>query len=61
MEIYGKTREVYKVTLKILAPYLGLSRRGHKLEFKIKDIFDMETYIIDHPDFFDNRITKNTD
>jgi len=68
METYGmwdhsqpKTREDYNVTPEMLAPYIGLSRRGYELEFKIKDIFDIEKYIIDHPDFFDNRITKNTD
>ncbi len=28
-------------------------------DLEIKDIFGMEKYIINHPDFFDNRITKS--
>ena len=46
--VQPKTREDYNVTPEMLAPYIGLSRRGYKLDFKIKDLFDMETYIIDH-------------
>ena len=45
----------------MLAPYISLSRRGYELEFDIAQIFEMEKYIIDHPDFFDNRITKSFD
>jgi len=68
METYGKwdhskpkTREDYNVTPDMLAPYVGLSRRGYELEFDIAQIFGMEKYIIDHPDFFDNRISKPMD
>jgi hypothetical protein len=66
METYGKwdhtkpkTREDYNVP-EMLAPYIGLRRTGYELEFKIKNIFDMEKYIIDHPNFFDNRIPKKS-
>jgi len=65
METYGmwghskpKTREDYYVTPEMLAPYIGLSRTGYELEFDIAQIFEMKKYIIDHPDFFDNRISK---
>jgi hypothetical protein len=68
METYGmwdhskpKTREDYNVTPEMFAPYIGLSKRGYELEFDIAQIFEMEKYIIDHPDFFDSRITKSFD
>jgi len=65
METYGKwdhskpkTREDYNVTPEMLAPYIGLSKRGYEREFDIAQIFDMEKYIIDHADFF-GRVPKS--
>lgn len=48
------------LTLTLSVLYIGLSKRGYELEFDIAQIFGMEKYIIDHTDFFDNRITKTS-
>jgi hypothetical protein len=49
METYGKwdhskpkTREDCNVTPEMLAPYIGLIKRGYELEFDIAQIFGME-------------------
>ena len=62
METYGmwdqsapKTREDYNVTPEMLAPYIGLSKKGCELNFNKEFIFDMEKYIRDHSGFFDEK------
>ena len=67
METYGKwdhskpkIREDYNVTPEMLAPYIGLRKRGYELKLSKEFIYNLEQFISKSPDFYDNRISKTS-